>query len=423
MAANASPSFLDSIASRRLLASGLCGLALLMSSVASSQIQQIPDKRPDRAEKFEVITPQSANTIQVTVRYRKQYGYKYASGVFNGSGPTSCAAFHVSARPDPAVRQASLFGIHNPDTMGESGGLYVCEFLVTDLPLNAPISVGVDLADHRTLPVETWNGGDEPQPPPGQQRTIINVSGRTSRTAKPDAQSLPQSQQAQNGQSVVTLTETQPRARLVFEMVYAQPVRVVTSVDKIDARPARDQVFANTTKTDPDSPTYHELRCRGGPGIRFVTVEGRTNSSGEQTEYMHVYFNAAAQSAATGLSLQPGQCAYPERAVRADEGTDIMLEVVNFAQTQQQLHGTPVDASPTAAERYPDAQNVPIYLSDANHYWIFFVFQTAPLPSGGLEALSIGRYWKPGLNRDEAVRPVDPKRTTKTDPHVLTPKR
>lgn len=171
-------------------------------------------------------------------------------------------------------------------------------------------------------------------------------------------------------------------------------------------------------------PTANELRCRGGTGLRFNVVEGRTTSSGEQTRYMTVYFKPAAQPAQTsGLSLQSGQCAFPQRAVRADEPNEIILEIVYFGQTKQQLHGTPVDTSATAAERYPDAQNVPQYLGDAKHYWSFFVQQNGPLPSGRFEAASVGRYWKPLLSSEEMVRPVDSKPTNKDNPYVLTPKK
>lgn len=100
--------------------------------------------------------------------------------------------------------------------MRESSGFYVCDFLVTDLPLNALIRIGVDLTDHRNLPFETWKGGSHAQPPPGQQRTIIIVSGRTARERRAQDES-------------VMLTEAQPRATRVFEMVYGgPPVRPAT---------------------------------------------------------------------------------------------------------------------------------------------------------------------------------------------------
>jgi hypothetical protein len=49
---------------------------------------------------------------------------------------------------------------------------------------------------------------------------------------------------------------------------------------------------------------------------------------------------------------------------------------VSFGQQAEARHGSPVDRSPTAAERYPDAQNVPQYLSSSDHYWTFWVYNT-----------------------------------------------
>jgi hypothetical protein len=127
-------------------------------------------------------------------------------------GPTSCGAFSVSAKPDPSVRLDYLIGIQNPTKMRESDGFYVCDFLVKDLPLNGPIRVGVDLADHRSSPFEAWKGGIAAQPPPGQQRTIIIVGGRASR-------------ERSDQDGTVMLTPAQPRATQVFEMVYASAPR------------------------------------------------------------------------------------------------------------------------------------------------------------------------------------------------------
>ncbi|MFL6230285.1 MAG: hypothetical protein ACJ741_16045 [Pyrinomonadaceae bacterium] len=156
-------------------------------------------------------------------------------------------------------------------------------------------------------------------------------------------------------------------------------------------------------KADADPPA-NELRCRGGAELRFVVVKGRIDSSGEQTMYMTIDFQHAAQPAGLlGRTLQPGQCAFAGRALRADEPDEIVQEIVSSGQLKEALHGSTVDTSPTAAERFPDAKNVPQYLSDAKHYWSFFVRQNGPLPSGRYEA-SYSRYWKPSA---EAVRPAD----------------
>lgn len=149
--------------------------------------------------------------------------------------------------------------------------------------------------------------------------------------------------------------------------------------------------------TGGEAQQFQELRCRGGAGLRFLVVdEGRKVSTGEEMMYMRIDFQPGTQPAdPSGRNLQPGQCAFPERVVRTNEPNQIVQEIVDFAQLKKQLHGDPVDTSATAAEKYPDAQNVPKYLSDAKHYWIFFVRQTGPLPSGQFEASS-GRAWKPG---------------------------
>ena len=172
-------------------------------------------------------------------------------------------------------------------------------------------------------------------------------------------------------------------------LVNAQNKRTVTG------REAKSKVRIGETQPQPDEPQYRELRCRGGATLRFNTGAGRTNSSGEQTMIMMVKFQPAALPAdAFGRNLQPGQCAFPERTVRADEPYDIIQEIVYFGQSRQASHGSTVDSSLTAAERFPDAQNVPKYLSNPKHYWSFYVRQNAPLPNGLFEA-SNGKHWKP----------------------------
>src|SRR5260370_41289759 len=128
---NASRSFLSGEVRVGSFCGLMCSLILLANSVASAQkprrraqrvepnpqVSKIDDK--DRAREYETITPQPLNSIQVQVRYRTEYGYKYDSGVFAGSGPNSCDAFFISARPDAAVRQENLYGIHKIDKRSE----------------------------------------------------------------------------------------------------------------------------------------------------------------------------------------------------------------------------------------------------------------------------------------------------------------
>lgn len=120
----------------------------------------------------------------------------------------------------------------------------------------------------------------------------------------------------------------------------------------------------------------YELRCRGG-GLKFNSTPGVTSSSGEQMMNVTVDFAAGTQGAGTRKpNLNPGQCSWIDRGFRQGEPAQIRLQMVSFAQQQQALHGSPVDRSPTAAERYPDAQNVPQYLASSDHYWTFWVYNT-----------------------------------------------
>jgi hypothetical protein len=135
----------------------------------------------------------------------------------------------------------------------------------------------------------------------------------------------------------------------------------------------------------------YELRCRGG-GLRFNSTPGRNLPTGEQMMNMTVDFVVGTQAAGgRDLNLKPGQCSWVDRGFRPGEPAQIRLEIVYFGQQKQTLHGSPVDRSPTAAETYPDAQNVPQYLSNQNRYWSFWVYNTN---NGYLQATG-NRYLKP----------------------------
>jgi len=122
----------------------------------------------------------------------------------------------------------------------------------------------------------------------------------------------------------------------------------------------------------------YELRCRGGgSSMKFNSTPGSTSSSGEQMTNMTIDFAVGTQAAGTGKpNLNPGQCSWIDRGFRPGEPPQIHLEIVSFGQTAEARHGSPVDRSPTAAERYPDAQNLPQYLSNSDHYWTFWVYNT-----------------------------------------------
>lgn len=151
-------------------------------------------------------TPQPPNSIRVEIRYSKEYGYKSDSGFtlsrfpreVAGLPPQSFDAFAVFANPYGSRRPERPIPITRNSKMIEAGGYYVCEYLISELPLAQAITVSVRLAN-RDSPTEMWKGGSQPQPPPGQRRIILEPT-RT-----------------------VTLTRSRSRATLAFEMVYAPP--------------------------------------------------------------------------------------------------------------------------------------------------------------------------------------------------------
>jgi hypothetical protein len=146
-------------------------------------------------------TPQPPNSIRVEIRYNKEYGYKDNSSAFGRTGPQSFDAFAVDANPYGSRRPEKLIPITINSRMIEVGGYYVCDYLISELPLDQAITVSVSLAN-RYAPTERWHGGSQPQPPPGQQRLILEPTRS------------------------VTLTRRKSRATLVFEMVYApQPAQ------------------------------------------------------------------------------------------------------------------------------------------------------------------------------------------------------
>ena len=150
---------------------------------------------------------------------------------------------------------------------------------------------------------------------------------------------------------------------------------------------------------------YYELRCRGGgvlvgggqgfPSVKqlvFSIGEGETRvGTNERMMNMQVnFYPAAGPVDMAGNSLGIGECGWVDRPFQQDEPFMLMQQIVEFGQ-KQALHGGPLDDSPTAAERFPDSQNVPKYMKDINHYWSFFVRNTG---NGYFEAKT-GHYWKP----------------------------
>ena len=171
---------------------------------------------------------------------------------------------------------------------------------------------------------------------------------------------------------------------------------------------ATERTSSRAEAFDPSLPMQqsYELRCRGG-GLKFNSTPGSTSSSGEQMMNMTVDFTAGTQAAGgRAENLKPGQCSWVDRGFRNGEPSQIRLEIVSFGQQQQMRHGSPVDRSPAAAESYPDAQNLPQYLSSADRYWSFWVYNTA---NGYLQSTR-QKYFKPLKTPPGGVRAPLPAR-------------
>ena len=192
------------------------------------------------------------------------------------------------------------------------------------------------------------------------------------------------------------------------------------------------------------APVAEELRCRGGSHtlgsfLNFETVGSKVSTTGETTVTISMIFDGTSEdrqpvlgsggggadiviserqwvfpgSSCTWLGLVEGE---PYVPLSRGEPRVIRFETSANAQLRQQLHGTPRDTSPTAAERFPDAQSIPAYMRDPNHYWSFFVVNNN---QGYFQAIE-HRYWKPGM---EQTRIIDSKRADKANPYVLSPKK
>ncbi len=140
------------------------------------------------------VTTQPASSIRVEVRYDVTYGYKAESGAFGGTGPTSCDAFSVVPTPEQPPPADRPVVISRNAQMVESGGAYVCEFLLSVLPLG---KVTVETRVHEDDLTAPWRGGTQSQPPSGWRREIAD------------------------GTRVVTLTDAEPRGSLSLVMRYA----------------------------------------------------------------------------------------------------------------------------------------------------------------------------------------------------------
>jgi hypothetical protein len=119
-----------------------------------------------------------------------------------------------------------------------------------------------------------------------------------------------------------------------------------------------------------------DLRCRGGPsGLTFT----KGGSAGTNLVNMTLAYRVSANvPGETGRGLDPGSCAWVNRTGMAREPGRVDFATAGNAQLKQMQSGGTVDRSVTAAERWPDANTIPAYLTDATHYWTFTVTVGAP---------------------------------------------
>jgi len=122
--------------------------------------------------------------------------------------------------------------------------------------------------------------------------------------------------------------------------------------------------------------TRRELRCRGGAtGLTFT----RGTSAGTNLVNMTLAYRVSANPPGqTGKGLDPGSCAWVDRTAMAREPGRVDFTTEGNAQLKQIQSGGTVDRSATAAQRYPDANTIPVYLADATRYWTFTVTVGSP---------------------------------------------
>lgn len=179
----------------------LSWLLLLICCVTSAHAQPArgagtPPQQPDE-ERRRPRQPaaEPLNSVRVEIR-------QSASGTSAGTGPTSCEAFTVDFTKDTPTRSGDvLIPVVREPNMRESGGYYVCDFLIPGLPLNQEITINASV-------------GEPNSPTPSGWRREI-----------------------QDGRRTVTLTESEPRASLSFEMVYVQVG------DLVRPPPAKNRLF------------------------------------------------------------------------------------------------------------------------------------------------------------------------------------
>jgi hypothetical protein len=195
---------------------------------------------------------------------------------------------------------------------------------------------------------------------------------------------------------------------------------VITPIEKRTG--AEREKALESVKKPAAEPESTEIRCRGARGLlnSFTAENSRPDSTGATIIATLLTAEPGPYAAGPrGKGLRPGDCSWVDRPIDV-RTIDERWFLIRFkteanAQLKETLHGSKVDTSPTAAERYPDARTIPAYMNDPNHYWSFFGVKKV---NNSYVATGHG-YWKPFL---EVVRPVDSKRPNRDNPYLIPKK-
>jgi hypothetical protein len=156
---------------------------------------------------------------------------------------------------------------------------------------------------------------------------------------------------------------------------------VDTAAAQLPTKPAGPVTSAPTTTSTTAYVRIRELRCRGARG--GLAISEHANPSPRSPSYATmvalrlVYQRADSVPDWDWWKLPPGACSWNDPHGPREPG-EVIFDVLPNAQLKQKLSGVEVDTSPTAAELYPDAHTIPAYLSDPNHYWVFYVPESGP---------------------------------------------
>lgn len=138
------------------------------------------------------------------------------------------------------------------------------------------------------------------------------------------------------------------------------------------------------------TPPSNEIRCRGNKEGKLI-FETLNPQPSEVVTMALTHLGGAVAAGTLGVGLRPGNCAWVDRPLSGNQPLKIRFKIAYYGQLKQTLHGTAIDRSPTAAERFPDSLNIADYLKDENHYWRFFIKDSG---QDYLEA-TYNQYWRP----------------------------